>query len=221
MRIGLLSGAYPPSVDGIGDYTHLLARELSRQHEVSVFTGRQDAYTQGDRVSVAGIFDPTQPAGILNLPAAIAAKPTSPAKRQRSSVCGSGRFPSFFSSVVRPLRSTPPVADGFPRSVSQQDGRRSICPWARTSTALALRATKRGSGSGSGTARSFWESSGPPTAAGFWAGLPKRRAGWPRTRRKPSCFTSARTGKRCARCSTGESGSWIADCFPARLSAIL
>ena len=75
MRIGLLSGAYPPSVDGIGDYTHLLARELSRQHEVSVFTGRQDAYTQGDRVSVAGIFDPTQPAGILNLPAAIAAGP--------------------------------------------------------------------------------------------------------------------------------------------------
>jgi glycosyltransferase involved in cell wall biosynthesis len=73
MRIGLLSGAYPPAVDGIGDYTRLLARELARQHEVSVFTGRQDAYAPDGMISVAGIFDPSRPAGILNLPAAIEA----------------------------------------------------------------------------------------------------------------------------------------------------
>jgi glycosyltransferase involved in cell wall biosynthesis len=75
MRIGLLSGAYPPAVDGIGDYTHLLASELARQHEVVVFTGRQDAYANGEDFPVVGAFDPAKPASILNLPAAIAAGP--------------------------------------------------------------------------------------------------------------------------------------------------
>ena len=75
MRIGLLSGAYPPAVDGIGDYTYLLARELARHHEVTVFTGIQRSYTPDEKVSLVGVFDPARPAGIMNLPAAIAAGP--------------------------------------------------------------------------------------------------------------------------------------------------
>ena len=75
MRIGLLSGAYPPAVDGIGDYTYLLARELAHGHEAVVFTGIQSSYTADEKVSLVGVFNPAKPAGILNLPAAIAAGP--------------------------------------------------------------------------------------------------------------------------------------------------
>lgn len=75
MRIGLLSGACPPAVDGIGDYTYLLARELARHHEVVIFTGIQSTYTPQEKVSLVGVFDPAKPAGILTLPAAIAAGP--------------------------------------------------------------------------------------------------------------------------------------------------
>jgi glycosyltransferase involved in cell wall biosynthesis len=75
MRIGLLSGAYPPAVDGIGDYTRLLALELAREHEVVVFTGCQEAYAASDHVPVVGAFDPAKPGTIRNLPAVIAAGP--------------------------------------------------------------------------------------------------------------------------------------------------
>lgn len=75
MRIGLLSGAYPPAVDGIGDYTYLLAGELARQHEVVVFSRLQKTYTPDGNISSVGVFDPARPASILNLPSAIAAGP--------------------------------------------------------------------------------------------------------------------------------------------------
>ena len=75
MRIGLLSGAYPQSVDGIGDYAYWLARELSRRHEAIVFTGHQNSYAPDEKVSVVGVFDPASPATIRNLPGAIAAGP--------------------------------------------------------------------------------------------------------------------------------------------------
>lgn len=67
MRIGLLCAAYPPSVDGVGDYTHLLAQNLARQSEVTVYTGFQNSYSPAEHVSVRGIFDPSRPATIRNL----------------------------------------------------------------------------------------------------------------------------------------------------------
>lgn len=75
MKIGLLSGAYPPAVDGIGDYTHLLARELALRHEVAVFTRSQSFCTPWENISVSGFFDPAKPASIMGLPAAVAAGP--------------------------------------------------------------------------------------------------------------------------------------------------
>lgn len=67
MRIGLLSGAYPPAVDGIGDYTQLLARELGSHLATTVFTSRQASYSADDGVSVCGVFDPRKPSSIKNL----------------------------------------------------------------------------------------------------------------------------------------------------------
>lgn len=75
MRIGLLSGAYPPAVDGIGDYTHLLARELSSRHDVTVFTRAQDFLPADERVQVRGVFDPARPATIRRLAGAVAREP--------------------------------------------------------------------------------------------------------------------------------------------------
>jgi glycosyltransferase involved in cell wall biosynthesis len=67
MSTGLLCAAYPPSIDGIGDYTHLLAGHLARRSEVAVYTGFQNSYAPAGRVSVRGIFNPSRPATIRNL----------------------------------------------------------------------------------------------------------------------------------------------------------
>lgn len=67
MRIGLLSGAYPPAIDGIGDYTHFLACELSHLHNVTVFTGSRNFHEPDARVRVQCVFDPDRPATIRNL----------------------------------------------------------------------------------------------------------------------------------------------------------
>jgi len=75
MRIGLLSGAYPPAVDGIGDYTHFLACELSSRHDVSVFTGSRNFQEPDERVRVQSIFDPSFPRTIRNLARITAAEP--------------------------------------------------------------------------------------------------------------------------------------------------
>jgi len=70
-----LSGAYPPAVDGIGDYTHLLAKAMAERHEVTVFTGLQDSFTATDKVSVRGVFHPSRPATIKNLFASVLQSP--------------------------------------------------------------------------------------------------------------------------------------------------
>lgn len=42
MRIGIITGEYPPMQGGVGDYTQLLARQLSeRDHDIFVFTSAQ------------------------------------------------------------------------------------------------------------------------------------------------------------------------------------
>jgi len=74
MRVGLLSGAYPPAVDGIGDYTHLLARELSLRHDVTVFTRCQNSLVADEGIRVRGVFDPARPGTIRNLDGAVAAE---------------------------------------------------------------------------------------------------------------------------------------------------
>jgi len=75
MRIGLLSGAYPPAVDGIGDYTHFLASELSSLHNVTVFTGSRNFHEPDQRIRVQCVFDPDRPATIQNLSKIMAADP--------------------------------------------------------------------------------------------------------------------------------------------------
>jgi len=75
MKIGLFSGAYPPELDGIGDYTGLLAGELGSRHEVRVFTGFQKSYSANAKVPVLGVFDPAKPATVRGLLKAVAADP--------------------------------------------------------------------------------------------------------------------------------------------------
>ncbi len=67
MKIALLSGAYPPSVDGIGDHTRLLAKELATQHEVTVFTACQSSCTRDEGISMQGVFNPLKPLSIRHL----------------------------------------------------------------------------------------------------------------------------------------------------------
>lgn len=75
MRIGLLSGAYPPAIDGIGDYTHFLASELSSLNNVTVFTGSRNFHEPDERVRVQCVFDPAHPRTIRNLAKIMAADP--------------------------------------------------------------------------------------------------------------------------------------------------
>ena len=73
MGIGLLSAAFPPDLDGIGDYTYWLANALAQSGtETSVWTslGRQRAACQG--VQVNPFFDPSKPQSIKELPALLA-----------------------------------------------------------------------------------------------------------------------------------------------------
>jgi glycosyltransferase involved in cell wall biosynthesis len=69
LRIGLLSAAFPPDLDGIGDYTYWLAREVARMGiGLSVWTswGRQRLAAQG--VEIIPFFDPNRPSTISKLP---------------------------------------------------------------------------------------------------------------------------------------------------------
>lgn len=67
MNIGFLSGAYPPLVDGIGDFTRLIARETADRHKVTVFTAHQNSHTADNGVAVRGVFDPRKPSTIRQL----------------------------------------------------------------------------------------------------------------------------------------------------------
>jgi glycosyltransferase involved in cell wall biosynthesis len=72
MRIALLSGAFPPQFDGIGDYSWWLSQELAAQgHQVTVFTSVGPARPQPDKVEVICCFDPAKPRTVQALPKAI------------------------------------------------------------------------------------------------------------------------------------------------------
>jgi len=69
LRIGLLSPAFPPDFDGIGDYTFWLAKALAKTgNAVSVWTsiGRERATCEG--VQVNTFFDADKPQTIRELP---------------------------------------------------------------------------------------------------------------------------------------------------------
>jgi glycosyltransferase involved in cell wall biosynthesis len=58
MRIALLSGAFPPQFDGIGDHTWWLSQALVEQgHEVTVLTSFAPVRQQPDGVEVIAAFD--------------------------------------------------------------------------------------------------------------------------------------------------------------------
>lgn len=59
MRLALLSGAFPPDLDGIGDYTWWLSKTLVEQgHAVTVFTSRGPKREPAPGVDVHPFFDP-------------------------------------------------------------------------------------------------------------------------------------------------------------------
>lgn len=70
-RLTLISGAYPPALDGIGDYTFHLAGELAKSRPVTVLTGRQPRFEARPDVSVCGVFDPAVRKSVTALPAAV------------------------------------------------------------------------------------------------------------------------------------------------------
>lgn len=76
MKLGLLSGGYPPDFDAIGQYTKRLAETLATMgHEVSVFTGATPGLMPApgphpSSLPVSRFFDPTQPGTIKGLPGA-------------------------------------------------------------------------------------------------------------------------------------------------------
>ena len=68
MRIGLLSAAFPPDKDGIGDYTFRLARELSQGgNKVTVLTSFGSARLECPGADVIPFYDPARPASIRGL----------------------------------------------------------------------------------------------------------------------------------------------------------
>src|SRR5258707_3379173 len=72
MRIGLLSGAFPPQFDGIGDHSWWLSEELANQgQEVTVFTSFAPARPQPANVDVICCFDATKPRTISDLSSAV------------------------------------------------------------------------------------------------------------------------------------------------------
>jgi len=78
MKIALISGGFPPQLDGIGDYTWWLARQLTLAgHEVSVFTSHGPERTPPPGVKVVPCFDPARLNGLATLgPAISSAYPT-------------------------------------------------------------------------------------------------------------------------------------------------
>ena len=65
MRIGLLSAAFPPDKDGIGDYTFRLDGESSGNgNEVTVLTSSGRARLEGSGADVVPFYDPARPASI-------------------------------------------------------------------------------------------------------------------------------------------------------------
>lgn len=72
-RIALISAGFPPLVDGIGDYTHCLSRELARTHSVAVFTSKGPDPESATLGEVIPCFDRHDQKSVKNLVAAVVA----------------------------------------------------------------------------------------------------------------------------------------------------
>jgi glycosyltransferase involved in cell wall biosynthesis len=71
MRIALLSGAFPPQFDGIGDYSWWFSQALAELgHGVTVFTSFPEDRPKPLKVDVVCCFDPLRPQTIGELPKA-------------------------------------------------------------------------------------------------------------------------------------------------------
>jgi hypothetical protein len=76
MRIALLSGQFPPVIDGIGDYSWCLSYALASQgHHVTVFTSYGPKLTPGQGVTVVPCFDANYPATIKAFPDVLQSEP--------------------------------------------------------------------------------------------------------------------------------------------------
>jgi glycosyltransferase involved in cell wall biosynthesis len=72
MRIALLSGAFPPQFDGIGDHTWWLSQALANQgQEIVVFTSLAPSRPRPEGVEVICCFDPAKPQTIRLFPRAL------------------------------------------------------------------------------------------------------------------------------------------------------
>ena len=77
MKITLICGAFPPRIDGIGDYTWWLSRELAAMgHDVTVDTSLAQTYSPIDGVTVNGRFDPMTGKGSEGLAAELQRSPS-------------------------------------------------------------------------------------------------------------------------------------------------
>ncbi|HEY5743588.1 MAG TPA: glycosyltransferase, partial [Terrimicrobiaceae bacterium] len=74
LRIGLLSAAFPPDFDGIGDYTYWLASALAQSGvEASVWTSRGPTRAACEGVEVHPFFEVDKPQSVKALPGLLAA----------------------------------------------------------------------------------------------------------------------------------------------------
>ena len=61
MNIALVSSAYPPELDGIGDHTYWLAHSLANRSNVEVFTRRAGPFDSDNKVKITPFFSPAEP----------------------------------------------------------------------------------------------------------------------------------------------------------------
>ncbi len=71
MNIALISSAYPPDLDGIGDHTYWLAHSLANRSKVQVFTRRGRPLDADNEVKVTPLFNPEDPSSFHLLDDAI------------------------------------------------------------------------------------------------------------------------------------------------------
>ncbi len=67
MNITIIAPALPPLLDGIGDYSAILAKELSKSAQVTVLTKVGEQYTSMDGIKIVPLFDPAIRSSVWNI----------------------------------------------------------------------------------------------------------------------------------------------------------
>jgi len=108
MRIDLLFPAFPPALDGIGDYTFHLAATLGREHAIRVLTA-QAAPSPCPAAQVRRAFSADSPRGIRQVERAIALDPPDWLIVQYNPFSyGHWGFAPFLAATLRALRRRHP-----------------------------------------------------------------------------------------------------------------